>query len=106
MSNRKSCVAILASGLALMLTLVAPAQESKEQTKDRSEVLKKREALMQRLERTIGQKQNVPPTDGMFLKIMAQSLQAKRVLEIGSSNGYSGLWIGQGLERASVDNRD
>jgi predicted O-methyltransferase YrrM len=40
---------------------------------------------------------NVPPDHGRFLQLMTEMVQAKRVLEIGSSNGYSSLWIGKGL---------
>jgi len=81
-----------------MIVFVGSAQEAKKDDKDRQEVLRKREALLERLAKMTRQRMNVPPTDGMFLKIMAESLKAKRVLEIGSSNGYSALWMGQGLE--------
>jgi len=40
---------------------------------------------------------NVSPTDGEFLRILAASTKAKRALEIGTSNGYSGIWISLGL---------
>ncbi len=36
---------------------------------------------------------NVPPEDGRLLRIMAQSIGAKHVVEIGTSNGYSGIWL-------------
>jgi len=35
---------------------------------------------------------NVPIEDGRFLRLLAESLGAKHVVEIGTSNGYSGLW--------------
>ena len=41
---------------------------------------------------------NVPPGDGQFLRILAATSGAKRVLEIGSSNGLSAIWIGLGLK--------
>ena len=40
---------------------------------------------------------NVPPQDGRFLRIMAESMNAKNVVEIGTSNGYSALWLCLGL---------
>ncbi|NQT84690.1 O-methyltransferase [bacterium] len=43
---------------------------------------------------------NVPRTDGQFLRILVESCKIKRALEIGSSNGYSTIWIGMGLERS------
>jgi len=41
---------------------------------------------------------NVRPDDGRFLRIMTASAGAKRVLEIGTSNGYSGIWIARALQ--------
>ena len=40
---------------------------------------------------------NVPRDHGRFLQLMTELKEAKRVLEIGTSNGYSSLWIGKGL---------
>jgi caffeoyl-CoA O-methyltransferase len=42
---------------------------------------------------------NVPPDHGRFLQLMTEQSAAKRVLEVGTSNGYSGLWIARGLRR-------
>jgi len=42
---------------------------------------------------------NVPPEHGRFLWLMTELTGAKRVLEIGTSNGYSSLWIARGLRR-------
>ena len=36
---------------------------------------------------------NVPPDDGRFLRILTEAANAKHVVEIGTSNGYSGIWI-------------
>jgi predicted O-methyltransferase YrrM len=40
---------------------------------------------------------NVPPEDGRFLRVMTEATGAKHVVEIGTSNGYSGIWICLGL---------
>lgn len=40
---------------------------------------------------------NVSPAEGAFLRDLAAKVQAKRALEIGTSNGYSGIWIAMGL---------
>lgn len=40
---------------------------------------------------------NIPRDHGRYLQLMTELIQAKRVLEIGSSNGYSSLWIARGL---------
>lgn len=36
---------------------------------------------------------NVPPEDGRLLRLLAESTGAKTVVEIGTSNGYSGIWL-------------
>ena len=36
---------------------------------------------------------NVPPEDGRFLRLLTEAMNAKHVVEIGTSNGYSGIWI-------------
>jgi predicted O-methyltransferase YrrM len=40
---------------------------------------------------------NVAPAEGEYLSGLVKKLQAKRVLEIGTSNGYSGIWFVLGL---------
>lgn len=42
---------------------------------------------------------NVPPEDGKLLRIFTQAANAKHVVEIGTSNGYSGIWICLGLRQ-------
>ncbi len=36
---------------------------------------------------------NVDPQDGRILRILTESIGAKHVVEIGTSNGYSGIWF-------------
>jgi len=40
---------------------------------------------------------NVPRTTGEFLNILVRVSGAKKALEIGTSNGYSGIYIAEGL---------
>ena len=47
------------------------------------------EALEDRLERF----RNVEPETAELLGVLVRALQAKRVLEIGTSNGYSTIWL-------------
>ncbi len=42
---------------------------------------------------------NVPTQDGRFLRIMAESMNAKHVVEIGTSTGYSAIWFGMALQQ-------
>jgi predicted O-methyltransferase YrrM len=42
---------------------------------------------------------NVPAADGRMLRILAESVQAKHVVEFGTSTGLSGLWFSLALEK-------
>lgn len=42
---------------------------------------------------------NVPQHDGRLLRIMAESMNAKHVVELGTSTGYSGIWFGLALRK-------
>jgi predicted O-methyltransferase YrrM len=62
-----------------------------------------REALILReLEnlRTSGQTYlSVPEGDGRILRMLAESTGARHVVEVGTSTGYSGLWLCLGMEQ-------
>jgi predicted O-methyltransferase YrrM len=36
---------------------------------------------------------NVPPEDGRLLRLLTEAIGAKRVVELGTANGYSALWF-------------
>ncbi|MBL8211850.1 MAG: class I SAM-dependent methyltransferase [Bryobacterales bacterium] len=42
---------------------------------------------------------NVPAADGRLLRLLAESVNAKHVVEIGTSTGLSGLWFAMALEK-------
>jgi predicted O-methyltransferase YrrM len=42
---------------------------------------------------------NVPPQDGRLLRILAESMNAKRIVELGTSTGYSAIWMGLALQK-------
>ena len=42
---------------------------------------------------------NVAPSEGAFLRDEVVKVNAQRALEIGTSNGYSGIWIALGLRK-------
>jgi caffeoyl-CoA O-methyltransferase len=50
-------------------------------------------AAMRRSERF----RNVSPTDGRLLRLLTETMNAKNVIEIGTSTGDSGVWIALGL---------
>ncbi len=41
---------------------------------------------------------NILPETGEFLLLLVRALKAKRVLEIGTSNGYSTLWLAYAVQ--------
>lgn len=42
---------------------------------------------------------NVPPGDGRLLRLLAETMNAKTIIEIGTSTGYSGIWMGMALQK-------
>lgn len=42
---------------------------------------------------------NITPDTGAFLALLVQATKARRILEIGSSNGYSTLWLADAVGR-------
>ena len=40
---------------------------------------------------------NISVADGRLLRVLTESIGAKHVVEIGTSNGYSGIWLGLAL---------
>ena len=42
---------------------------------------------------------SVPEPDGRLLRILEESIGARHVVELGTSTGYSGLWILLGLAK-------
>jgi predicted O-methyltransferase YrrM len=42
---------------------------------------------------------SVPPQDGEALRMLAEAADAKNVVEIGTSTGYSGLWFCSALQK-------
>lgn len=49
--------------------------------------------IMQELEPKRGMFFNIPPETGELLRFLARMTNARRVLEIGTANGYSSLWF-------------
>jgi len=41
---------------------------------------------------------NVPATDGRMMRLLTEAAGAKNVVEIGTSTGYSGLWLSLALK--------
>lgn len=45
------------------------------------------------------QYRNVPAQDGRLLRLLAQTMNARNIVEIGTSTGYSGIWFGMALQK-------
>jgi caffeoyl-CoA O-methyltransferase len=59
----------------------------------KNEAEKKILAVLDELNRTGGRgMMNVPEVDGRLLRLLAETIGAKQIVEIGTSNGYSGIW--------------
>lgn len=42
---------------------------------------------------------NVPPEDGRLLRLLAESMNAQNIIEIGTSTGISAIWMGMALQK-------
>ncbi len=54
--------------------------------------------IMTELEKTQKSFWNIPRETGIMINMFIKMMNAKSVLEIGTSNGYSGLWIAKALK--------
>jgi len=61
-----------------------PADEAEKKILDTLQVMREKESRGM---------MNVPADDGRLLRLLTESLGAKNVVEIGTSNGYSGIWF-------------
>jgi caffeoyl-CoA O-methyltransferase len=105
----KKIVLFMAIGLLLVGAMTIIAQErGRGRDTDTSSLLKqmplpKTEAekrivgVLNELDKFRGEMQNVPVEDGKLLRVLVETTGAQHVAEIGTSNGYSGLWICLGL---------
>jgi len=64
-----------------------------------SEPEKKVLSVIDEMQRTGGTYLSVDISDGRMLRLLAEVTDAKNVVEIGTSTGYSGLWTCLGLQR-------
>lgn len=100
--TRKSWIAIaaLTGAIAMSFTIGAAQDRGQQRTPqqpvrpDEAQIMK----VIDKLTPHIGPMLSVPPADGRFLRIMAESIGAKNVVEIGTSNGYSALWMSLALK--------
>ena len=56
------------------------------------------EVVLKRLEETQHEFWNVARSTGNFLNMLIKMVNAQNVVEIGTSNGYSGIWLAKALK--------
>jgi predicted O-methyltransferase YrrM len=54
---------------------------------------------LEEIQKTQGHRMNVPDVDGRLLRMMAEAIDANSVVEIGTSNGISAIWISLALKK-------
>lgn len=59
------------------------------------------EIILEELEKTSKQYWNISRETANFLSILIKAVKPKEVLEIGTSNGYSGIWIAKALKEVN-----
>lgn len=59
---------------------------------------KKISFLLKSLEKTSDKFWNISPQVGQFLNLLIKDRKYKTVLEIGTSNGYSGIWLAEAIK--------
>ena len=91
------------AGLGLALFSTAFGQAGRKYTPPDNPPLAKNEEekkILAVLDDIVAKKEtylSVPPTDGRMLRLLMEAIDAKKVIEIGTSTGYSGTWISLAL---------
>lgn len=87
------------SRLVLSVLLAALAAPGQRRARDealpvpKSEAEKKIVAVIEEMARRRETYLNVPAADGKMLRLLAEAAGVKNAVEIGTSTGYSGLWL-------------
>ena len=105
MKNMKEIViTVLMAGLLVVCATAQPFREGHLQTDPReravvpkAEAEKKILTVLDDLDRNYRQRINVSVADGRLLRVLTESIGAKHVVELGTFNGYSALWMCMGL---------
>jgi predicted O-methyltransferase YrrM len=56
-------------------------------------------AALEDIQQKQGRRMNVPTADGRLLRTLAEALDAKTVVEFGTSNGVSAIWVSLALRK-------
>ena len=80
-------------GLSMALMILPPQVSAQGAKPTREQVLRH----LDKMRETQPGMWNIAPSEGEYLSNLVQKLKAQRVLEIGTSNGYSAIWLALGL---------
>ena len=90
----KSLALGLAAAATLTMAAAACAQTLEGPRMPKSDAERRILAVLDDLDRNQRRgNMNVPVEDGRLLRLLVESINAKHVVEIGTSNGYSGIWL-------------
>ncbi len=98
--NRREFCSAAAMGLIAMGTVVSPvkstaAEEAHRLPKADPARIRK---VLDEMESKTGRYWSTPRRDAEYLSLMVKATRAVQILEVGTSQGYSALWMGLGLE--------
>jgi caffeoyl-CoA O-methyltransferase len=79
------------TGILLALALLSPAGN----TEPEKRILAALDGIVKNHQTYL----SVPPQDGKALRLLAEAIDARKIVEIGTSTGYSGLWFCLALQR-------
>src|SRR5215469_2299617 len=84
---------LLPAGALLLLSFTAFAQQHTATTPTQDAAEKKITAVLDEMVRLHETYLSVPAEDGKALRLLTEAANAKNIVEIGTSTGYSGLWF-------------
>jgi predicted O-methyltransferase YrrM len=93
--KRRNFLTATAGGLSWLVTQALAEAQSQTSLREKEKAI---EPLLKELEALRSRFFNVPRTDGQFLNMLVKLSRSKRVLEVGTSNGYSAIWLCLALE--------
>lgn len=94
----RGLIGVMAAGAAVAMTVAAGAQTPEGPPLPKSDAERTILSVLDNLDRNQrAGNMNVPVEDGRLLRVLVESINAKHVVEIGTSNGYSGIWLALAL---------
>lgn len=104
MKKRKTLVVAALLALLLLLALLAYGQRRTDRALMERPPLPRNQAeqrvlgVLEEMRRQGRVHLEVPPADGRMLRLLAEALNAQHVVEVGTSTGYSALWMSLALQ--------